>query len=39
MTGTEGSWIVETVDGAMVRLRSGKIGLINVDVKAPVSGG
>jgi len=39
VTGTEGSWIVETVDGAMVRLRSGKIGLINVDVKAPVSGG
>ena len=39
VTGAEGGWVVETVDGAMVRLRSGKIGLINVDVKAPVSGG
>jgi hypothetical protein len=35
----EGSWAVHTVDGAEVRLRSGRIGLVSVDVKAPVSGG
>lgn len=35
----EGSWAVHTVDGAMVRLRSGRIGLVSVDVKAPVTGG
>ena len=39
MTTTHGSWAVQTVDGADVRLRSGKVGLINVDVSAPVSGG
>ena len=35
----EGSWQVHTVDGAEVRLRSGRIGLVSVDVTAPVSGG
>jgi hypothetical protein len=35
----EGSWAVHTVDGAEVRLRSGRIGLVSVDVKAPVTGG
>ena len=35
----EGSWQVHTVDGAEVRLRSGRIGLVSVDVSAPVSGG
>jgi hypothetical protein len=35
----EGSWQVHTVDGADVRLRSGRIGLVSVDVSAPVSGG
>lgn len=39
MTMPEGSWSVHTVDGADVRLRSGKIGLVSVDVTAPVSGG
>ncbi len=34
-----GDWAVHTVDGAEVRLRSGRIGLVNVDVTAPVSGG
>jgi hypothetical protein len=34
-----GSWAVHTVDGAEVRLRSGRIGLVSVDVKAPVTGG
>jgi hypothetical protein len=34
-----GKWHVETIDGAEVRLRSGRIGLISVDVTAPVSGG
>ena len=34
-----GSWIVHTVDGAEVRLRSGRIGLMSVDVSAPVTGG
>jgi len=32
-------WRVKTVDGAQVRLRSGRIGIVNVDVTAPVSGG
>ncbi len=35
----EGTWSVHTVDGADVRLRSGRIGLVSVDVTAPVSGG
>ena len=35
----EGRWAVHTVDGAEVRLRSGRIGLVSVDVKAPVTGG
>jgi len=39
VTSTDGSWAVQMVDGADVRLRSGKIGLVNVDVSAPVSGG
>jgi hypothetical protein len=34
-----GIWTIETVDGAAVRLRSGKVGLISIDVTAPVSGG
>jgi hypothetical protein len=32
-------WIVDTVDGGHVRLRSGKIGLVSIDATAPVSGG
>lgn len=40
MTGMPtGSWTVHTVDGAEVRLRSGRIGLMSVDVTAPVTGG
>lgn len=39
MTLPLGSWSVHTVDGADVRLRSGRIGLVSVDVKAPVTGG
>lgn len=35
----DGTWAVHTVDGAEVRLRSGKIGLMSVDVSAPVTGG
>jgi hypothetical protein len=31
-----GTWIVEIVEGAEVRLRSGRIGLLSVDVRAPV---
>jgi hypothetical protein len=38
-TAIEGTWAVHTVDGAEVRLRSGRIGLVSVDVKAPVTGG
>jgi hypothetical protein len=34
-----GSWTVHTVDGAEVRLRSGRIGLMSIDVSAPVTGG
>lgn len=34
-----GTWAVHTVDGAEVRLRSGRIGLMSVDVSAPVTGG
>ena len=36
---THGSWSIHTVDGADVRLRSGKIGLFTVDVTAPVRHG
>lgn len=39
MTVREGSWQVETIDGADVRLRSGKVGLMDIDVSAPVSSG
>ena len=35
----EGRWAVFDVDGADVRLRSRRIGLISVDVRAPVSAG
>jgi hypothetical protein len=35
----EGIWSIHTVDGADVRLKSGRIGLVSVDVTAPVSGG
>lgn len=34
-----GSWVIDAVDGADVRLRSGRIGLFSVDVKAPVRSG
>lgn len=34
-----GSWAVQLVDGAEVRLRSGRIGLLSVDVRAPVVSG
>lgn len=34
-----GQWTVHTVDGAAVRLRSGRIGLVSVDVTAPVTRG
>lgn len=33
------AWMVSTVDGGHVRLRSGKIGLMSLDASAPVSGG
>jgi hypothetical protein len=39
MTLPVGTWVVHTVDGAIVRLRSGRVGLVSVDVGAPVSGG
>jgi hypothetical protein len=39
MTPREGAWQVKTIDGADVRLRSGKVGLMDLDVSAPVSGG
>ena len=35
----EGRWAVFDVDGADVRLRSRRIGLISVDVRAPVTAG
>lgn len=35
----KGSWTVLSVDGADVRLRSGRIGLVSIDVKAPVTSG
>mgnify|MGYP006278339583 CR=1 FL=1 len=31
-----GAWAVQVVEGAEVRLRSGRIGLLSVDVRAPV---
>lgn len=34
-----GRWLVDTVDGGHVRLRSGRIGLVSIDASAPVSGG
>jgi hypothetical protein len=39
MTPREGAWQVKTIDGADVRLRTGSVGLMDVDVSAPVSGG
>ena len=38
-SGAFGEWAVHTVDGADVRLRSGRVGLMSLDVTAPVSGG
>ena len=34
-----GEWQINAVDGADVRLRSGRVGLISVDVSAPVASG
>ena len=34
-----GRWEIRAVDGAEVRLRSGQLGLMNLDVVAPVSSG
>jgi len=39
MTSHVGSWKVKTIDGADVRLRSGSVGLMDIDITAPVSGG
>lgn len=39
MASLEGTWSVHAVDGADVRLRSGRIGLMSVDVSAPVTSG
>ncbi|MDI1290011.1 MAG: hypothetical protein PSX37_08720, partial [bacterium] len=39
VTADEGTWTVRAVDGADVRLRSGRIGLMSVDVSAPVTAG
>ena len=39
MTTDEGHWTVKAVDGADVHLRSGRIGLMSVDVTAPVTAG
>ncbi len=39
VTANEGTWTVQAVDGADVRLRSGRIGLMSVDVSAPVTAG
>ena len=39
MTADEGYWTIGRVDGADVRLRSGRVGLVSVDVTAPVSHG
>jgi hypothetical protein len=35
----QGNWSVLGLDGADVRLRSGRIGLVSIDVKAPVTAG
>ena len=35
----EGRWAVLVIDSADVRLRSGRIGLISIDVRAPVTAG
>lgn len=37
--GMDQRWMVDTVDGGHVRLRSGRIGLVSIDATAPVSGG
>ena len=34
-----GSWRIPAIDGAEVRLRSGRIGLVTVDATAPISDG
>lgn len=34
-----GNWRIPAIDGADVRLRSGSIGLLNVDVMAPIRDG
>lgn len=34
-----GTWSIPSIDGADVRLRSGRIGLVTVDVTAPVRAG
>jgi hypothetical protein len=39
VTSHAGSWSVHTFDGADVRLRSGRIGIMSVDVTAPVTAG
>lgn len=39
MTTHYGEWQVHAVDGADVRLRSGRVGLMSVDVSAPVTSG
>jgi len=39
VTEDAGRWTVQAVDGADVRLRSGRIGLMSVDVTAPVTAG
>jgi hypothetical protein len=39
MTVQVGSWKVKTIDGADVRLRSGSVGIMDIDITAPVSGG
>ena len=36
---TVGEWEIAAVDGADVRLRSGRVGLMSVDVSAPVASG
>lgn len=34
-----GAWTIPAIDGAEVRLRSGRIGLVTVDATAPISAG
>ena len=36
---TVGEWEIAAVDGADVRLRSGRVGLLSVDVSAPLPAG